>query len=216
MLKKHSDKAANMLNKVKAAFTEKNAKVAISVLTAATVLAAGGFFWSAQSYQAEAMYAAYDEAQLQEQLEMATELQTLRLQLAQAQAENETLRTEKETNEDLAAAQQALSEGLSLEYIGEYKTTAYCCEVYPHICGGNGVTASGTVPTPGITCAADWNVLPPGTWLYIEDVGVRRVEDSGSAIKGNRLDIAIDTHENALRWSGMGTHRVWVLLPAEE
>lgn len=100
---------------------------------------------------------------------------------------------------------------LTPEYSGVYYATAYCCEVYPHICGGNGVTASGTVPTPGLTCAADWGVLPKGTWLYIEGVGIRRVEDTGSAIKGGRLDIAIDTHDNALRWRGVGNHQVWVL-----
>ncbi len=96
-------------------------------------------------------------------------------------------------------------------YAGEFHNTAYCCEVYPHICGGNGITASGTIPTPGLTCAADWEVFPPGTWLYIEDVGIRRVEDSGSAIIGKCLDIAVDTHRNALAWGGFGTHSVWVL-----
>ncbi len=100
---------------------------------------------------------------------------------------------------------------ISPEFVGDFHATAYCCEVYPHICGGNGVTASGTVPTPGLTCATDWGVLPPGTWLFIEDVGIRRVEDSGSAILGARLDIAVDTHVNALAWPGFGSHRVWVL-----
>lgn len=99
-------------------------------------------------------------------------------------------------------------------YSGTYYATAYCCEVYPHICGGNGVTASGTVPTPGLTCAADWSVLPRNTWLYIEGVGIRRVEDTGSAIKQARLDIAIDTHQNALRWRGLGNHEVWIIAEA--
>lgn len=96
-------------------------------------------------------------------------------------------------------------------YSGTYHATAYCAEAYPHICGGNGVTASGTVPTPGLTVAADWDRLEPGTWLFIEGVGIRRVEDSGSAILGKRLDVNVDTHQNALAWSGFGKHRVWVL-----
>lgn len=98
-----------------------------------------------------------------------------------------------------------------MEYMGEYYATSYCCEAYKHICGGNGVTASGTVPTQGLTAAADWSILPRFTWLYIEGVGIRRVEDTGSAIKKARLDIAVDTHENALRWRGQGNRRVWVL-----
>ncbi len=99
----------------------------------------------------------------------------------------------------------------SPEYVGSYHTTSYCAEAYPHICGGNGVTASGTVPTPGLSVAADWSVLPSGTWIYIEDVGIRRVEDTGSAIKEKRLDVVLDTHANALAWNGFGSHNVWVL-----
>lgn len=113
--------------------------------------------------------------------------------------------------ERLAAMGFELGQNTEARYINEFFATAYCCEVYPHICGGNGVTASGTVPTQGLTVAADWSVLPAGTWLFIEGVGVRRVEDTGSAIKELRLDVAIDTHANALVWRGAGNHRVWVL-----
>ncbi len=105
----------------------------------------------------------------------------------------------------------SFSSDVSANYVGNFYATAYCCEVYPHICGGNGVTASGTVPTPGLTVAADWNVLPAGTWLYISGVGIRRVEDSGSAILSARLDVAVDTHANALVWRGQGNHDVWIL-----
>jgi 3D (Asp-Asp-Asp) domain-containing protein len=50
-----------------------------------------------------------------------------------------------------------------------------------------------------------------GTVLYIEDVGIRIVQDKGSAIQGKHLDVAVDTHENAKKWSGCGNHRVWIL-----
>lgn len=52
-----------------------------------------------------------------------------------------------------------------------------------------GVTATGKRATAGRTVAADWNVLPPGTVVEIEGIGRRVVEDSGGAIKGNRLDL---------------------------
>ena len=105
----------------------------------------------------------------------------------------------------------SLSSDLEVNYVGEFYATSYCAEAYPHICGGNGVTASGTVPTPGLTVASDWSVLPPGTWIYIGGVGIRRVEDSGSAIKGARLDVVLATHASALSWSGQGNHDVWIL-----
>lgn len=122
---------------------------------------------------------------------------------------------------DMAALQAELSRmsamgfsfsgDLSANYIGEFYATSYCAEAYPHICGGNGVTASGTAPTPGLTVASDWSVLPPGTWIYISGVGIRRVEDSGGAIKGARLDVVLATHSEALAWRGQGNHDVWIL-----
>lgn len=65
-------------------------------------------------------------------------------------------------------AQNALADAppagpLKLTPLGEYLCTAYCCEQYPHICGGNGITASGTVPTPGVTAASDWGDIPAGS-----------------------------------------------------
>jgi 3D (Asp-Asp-Asp) domain-containing protein len=62
-----------------------------------------------------------------------------------------------------------------------------------------GVTASGTRARVG-TIAADTRVLPFGTTLYVPGYGYGRVEDRGSAITGNRLDLYFDTHAEALRW----------------
>lgn len=98
------------------------------------------------------------------------------------------------------------------ELVGTFMTTAYCCEKYEHICGeGHGITYSGQPVQAGVSVAADPNVLPMGSVIYIEDVGIRIVQDIGGAIKGNRLDVAVDTHENALAWSGYGEHAVYVL-----
>jgi len=97
-------------------------------------------------------------------------------------------------------------------YAGEFLCTAYCCEKYEHICGtGTGITASGAPVQAGVTVAADTSRFSFGTVLYIEGVGYRTVQDKGSAVKGNHLDVAVDTHANALKWSGYGKHRVWVV-----
>jgi len=45
--------------------------------------------------------------------------------------------------------------------------------------------------------AADW---PFGTRLRIPGYGVATVEDRGGAIKGQRLDVLFQTHEEALAW----------------
>lgn len=130
--------------------------------------------------------------------------------------ETEALEAEEQVQElkaQLAAAQQASAESaVHFQYAGEFGCTAYCSEKYEHICGtGDGITASGAPVQAGVTVAADPNIFPFGTVLYIEGVGVRYVQDTGAAIQGNKLDVAVDTHENALAWTGYGTHRVWII-----
>lgn len=59
---------------------------------------------------------------------------------------------------------------------------------------GYGLTASGTQVRPGVV-SVDPNVIPLGTKLYIEsldstsDYGFAVAEDTGGAIKGNRIDL---------------------------
>ena len=99
-----------------------------------------------------------------------------------------------------------------MEYLGTFMCTSYCTEHYAHICGtGDGITATGTEATPGRTIAADWDVLPPGSVVYIVGVGVRTVEDKGSAVTGKQLDIAVALHSEALTWAGYGPHDVYLI-----
>ena len=84
--------------------------------------------------------------------------------------------------------------------LGTFTVYAYCpCEM---CCGqwSGGPTASGVMPEEGRTVAADWDVLPAGTEIYIDGVGWRTVEDTGSGIKGNSLDLYMDSHQDALEW----------------
>ena len=101
---------------------------------------------------------------------------------------------------------------LTLTYAGSFSCTAYCAEEYAHICGeGHGITSSGAKVQPGVTVAADTSILPYGTVVYIEGVGLRVVQDTGSAVVGNKLDVSVNTHAEALSWSGWGSHRVWIV-----
>ncbi len=84
-----------------------------------------------------------------------------------------------------------------------YLVTAYCaCE---QCCGrwarhSPGITATGVRAVEGITVAADWSLLPPGTVIEIEGHGWRIVQDSGRAIRGRRIDIFFTSHADALRF----------------
>ncbi len=99
-----------------------------------------------------------------------------------------------------------------LVYIGDFKITHYCTEKRKHICGtGDGLTATGTQVTAGRTIAVDPKVIPYGTKMYIEGYGWRVAEDCGGAVKGNHIDMAVDTHSQAMSM-GIKTGGVWVLI----
>lgn len=80
---------------------------------------------------------------------------------------------------------------------GTYKVTAYCACM--KCCGKtNGITASGTQATSNRTVAA------PRTFAFGTKVKINGttyvVEDRGGAIQGNRIDIYMNSHQEALAW----------------
>lgn len=81
----------------------------------------------------------------------------------------------------------------------DYTLTAYCsCE---KCCGkSDGITASGTIATPGRTVAVDTTNIPYGTTVEIDGFGTYVAEDCGCAIKGNRIDIFFADHEQAMNF----------------
>ena len=81
--------------------------------------------------------------------------------------------------------------------LGTYKITAYCgCA---KCCGKtDGITASGAHVTAGRTIAAPPEI-PFGTKLMING-HIYTVEDRGGAIKGKRIDIYFESHEEAERF----------------
>ncbi len=48
--------------------------------------------------------------------------------------------------------------------------------------------------------AVDPKVIPLGTLMYVEGYGFGKAEDTGSAIKGNIIDVCIEGRREALRW----------------
>lgn len=58
--------------------------------------------------------------------------------------------------------------------------------------------------------AVDPNVIPMGTRLWVEGYGEAIAEDQGSAIKGNRIDLAFNTRSEALDY-GIKKVKVYVL-----
>lgn len=104
--------------------------------------------------------------------------------------------------DDVPAVEYASIEAMPLQYIGEFTMTHYCpCE---RCCGrwSDGITATGTKATEGRTIAVDPSVIPYGTEVEVwyEDGSKARyiAEDCGSAIVGNRIDVFMNNHDEAL------------------
>lgn len=80
---------------------------------------------------------------------------------------------------------------------GVYKVTAYCS--CAQCCGwSTGITASGAKATANHTIAAP-STFSFGTKVVINGV-TYTVEDRGGAIQGNRIDVYMDSHAEALQW----------------
>lgn len=76
-------------------------------------------------------------------------------------------------------------------------------------------TASGTKVTEGRTIAVDPNVVPLGWWVYIEGIGFRRAEDTGGAIKGNKIDVYYDSLQQARNFGRKSGYTVYVIGPVK-
>ena len=96
------------------------------------------------------------------------------------------------------------------ESLGVFKTTGFCnCKK----CSGKwagGKTKSGVYPEEGITIAVDPKVIPMGSKVMIDGIGVRVAQDTGKHIKGKCIDVYYDDHGTA--WNhGEQYHEVFVL-----
>ena len=80
--------------------------------------------------------------------------------------------------------------------------------------GDPSTTFSGTYPTPGRTLAVDRDIIPMGSEVEIMGLdGGYIAEDIGGAIKGYRIDICMETQQEALDW---GRQEVTILVREKE
>lgn len=82
----------------------------------------------------------------------------------------------------------------------------------PYNCGGSGqgITATGLKACYGVV-AVDPRFIPLGTRLFIEGYGYAVAADTGGAIKGNRIDLCIDSQHDAKGIKNMKAVRVHIL-----
>lgn len=74
-----------------------------------------------------------------------------------------------------------------------------------------GITSSGARVKEGRTIAVDPRVIPIGATVYIEGIGIRVAEDTGSAIRGPKIDVYMDDVRDALQFGVKYNRKVYVL-----
>ncbi|MDD9271673.1 3D domain-containing protein [Paenibacillus sp. GCM10023248] len=74
-----------------------------------------------------------------------------------------------------------------------------------------GITYSGLKAKEGRTIAVDPNVIPLGSTVFIEGIGIRKAEDIGSAIRGSRIDVFMNDLGQAKEFGIKKNVKVYVL-----
>ena len=121
--------------------------------------------------------------------------------------------TEEEVREDFEnyyIEQALLAKANKIE---DVKVSHYCCCV--KCCGkDDGITYSGVKATPGVTVAVDTSIIPLGSDVLVDYgdgiINYYRADDTGSAIKGNKLDLCVSSHQDAINLGVRTATVYWV------
>ena len=97
--------------------------------------------------------------------------------------------------------------------IDDVKVTHYCC--CAKCCGkDDGITYSGVKAVPGVTVAVDTSIIPLGADVLVDYgdgiINYYRADDTGSAIKGNKLDLCVSSHQEAINLGVRTATVYWV------
>lgn len=93
--------------------------------------------------------------------------------------------------------------------------TYYCAERRPHICGtGDGITASGLMVQPYVSCAVDPRIIPLGSDVMVDygdgELHYYRADDIGGGVKGDHIDLCVSSHKEALNLGVTTATVYWV------
>lgn len=92
------------------------------------------------------------------------------------------------------------------ESLGKWKLSFYCpCRQCSS--GWGHQTSSGATCVEGVTVACA--ILPAGTRVKIDGYGERIVQDTGAGVRGQHLDVFMESHSECLR-HGLKYREVWI------
>ena len=111
----------------------------------------------------------------------------------------------------VGTAGSVVRDGQTMKFLKALPVRATAYEPGPISCGASatGYTCLGLRATRGII-AVDPRVIPFWTKVYVDGYGFAVAGDSGSAIKGDRIDVCFDTYEEAIHW-GVKHVKIYIL-----
>jgi len=116
----------------------------------------------------------------------------------QTETFQETLDEQTDKYLDLVKAEEPMKTNYPKKNIGKFQLSFYTpTELGKPLEALH--TATNTRPKEGRTIAVDPKVIPYGSTVYIEGFGYYIAEDTGGAIKGNRIDIFMLDYNKAIK-----------------
>jgi 3D (Asp-Asp-Asp) domain-containing protein len=127
---------------------------------------------------------------------------------ANAQVSNEKIEVAKTLEETMDFSKYPVTEVIATGYTAGYESTGKHPDDPSY-----GITYSGVKVKRDLysTIAADITIFPVGTILFIPEYGYGVVADTGSAIKGNKLDLYYDTVQDVFTNWGKKTVNVYIV-----
>lgn len=116
---------------------------------------------------------------------------------------------EEPENERIEAALLARAHVIEDCVVTHYDVCVECCGKT------DGITASGVRATPYVTVAVDPDVIPLGSDVLVDygdgEIHYYRADDVGGSVKGNRIDLCVTTHDEALQLGRRTATVYWVV-----
>lgn len=98
-------------------------------------------------------------------------------------------------NERIEAALLARAHVIENCTVSHYDCCVECCGKT------NGITASGILATPYVSCAVDPTMIPLGADVLVDygdgEIHYYRADDVGGSVKGDHIDLFVSSHEEA-------------------
>ncbi|EGO63575.1 3D domain-containing protein [Acetonema longum] len=96
-------------------------------------------------------------------------------------------------------------------YVMTVTATAYT-PFEPGMTSGTGLAYDGRPAIPYKTVAVDPDVIPLGSRVWVPGIGFMLCHDTGNLIKGNIIDVCLETEEEMIQW-GRKTLEILVIPP---